>query len=120
MKRTILLLIILNSLIFAQQGNWEIIGEMLRPVAGGSEFVDSKNIYILGGYSDFTQNYVNWIQKYSTFLFIWKLNVFMKKSRYGLIGSNYDNTFYYFGGINNLGAIFSPTFIAIAINAGCI
>jgi N-acetylneuraminic acid mutarotase len=97
----------LNSLIFAQQGNWEIIGEMLRPVAGGSEFVDSKNIYILGGYSDSTQNYVNWIQKYSTFLFIWKLNVFMKKSRYGLIGSNYDNTFYYFGGINNLGAIFS-------------
>ena len=86
----------------AQQGHWDVIGFMPRPVAGGKTFVNNENIYILGGYSDSTQSYVDWIQKYSTFLFTWKLNTYMNEVRYGLAAGVVEDTTYYFGGVHSI------------------
>ena len=102
MKKIIALTLLLVNIVNAQQGEWEVVGYMPRPVAGGETFVNNENIYILGGYSDSTQSYVDWIQKYSTFLHTWKLNVFMNEARYGLVADSIADTVYFFGGVHSL------------------
>lgn len=96
-----ILLIILPYCISGQI--WEPVGQMKNPVAGAYAFENNDNIYIAGGYSDSTQSYVPWIQKYSTFLFVWKLIDEMNFSRYGLSGVQYSDSVYFFGGIQNFG-----------------
>ncbi|GAB4287514.1 MAG: hypothetical protein Kow0098_04140 [Ignavibacteriaceae bacterium] len=76
---------------------------MRLPVAGGEAFVNHDNIYIMGGFSDSTQSYVNWIQKYSTFLFIWKLNTYMQEKRFGFVVSGIGDSALYYGGISEPG-----------------
>jgi hypothetical protein len=77
--------------------------EMRLPIAGGETITDRENIYVLGGYSDSTQSNVAWIQKYSTFLHIWKLRTEkMHSPRYGFVADVDDeiDTVYYFGGVS--------------------
>jgi N-acetylneuraminic acid mutarotase len=103
MKKTLVILVLFNALLIAQTSEFEVFGEMPLPVAGGQAYVDMGNIYVLGGYSDSTQSNVNWIQKYSTFLQIWKLNVFMQHSRSGFVADRYENSVVYWGGIDDTG-----------------
>ena len=102
MKRTILILLLTASFTLAQENSWEIIGNMFRPVAGGSEWVDRENIYILGGYSDSLQVNVNWVQKYSTFLVIWKQIGHMQEPRFGLVADRFGEEVFLFGGVQEL------------------
>lgn len=100
MKIFIVLLFIISETIFAQV-DWQIVGEMPLPIAGGQAYPNNGNVYIMGGWSDSTQGYVNWIQKYSTFLFIWKLNTYMQEARFGFASDFVGDTVYYLGGVFN-------------------
>lgn len=100
MKKFIVLIFIITEFLFGQN-NWQIIGDMPLPIAGGQAFPNSRNVYIMGGWSDSTQGYVNWIQKYSTFLYIWKLNTYMIEERFGFAADYIGDTVYYFGGVFN-------------------
>lgn len=103
MKTLIFFLIVFCSLVFAQNEDWLMEEEMRLPVAGGQTITDRENIYVLGGYSDSTQSNVDWIQKYSTFLHIWKLRTkTMHSPRYGFIAEVDDeiDSVYYFGGVS--------------------
>lgn len=100
MKIFIVMLIIISNTLLAQV-DWQVVGEMQLPIAGGQAFPNNGNVYIMGGWSDSTQSYVNWIQKYSTFLFIWKLNTYMQEARFGFASDFVGDTVYYFGGVFN-------------------
>ena len=103
MKKVVKIILIfvhvLPGLIAAQDGYWEIIGEMPYPVTGAEAFTARENIYILGGYYDSTQSFVPWIQKYSTFLDVWKFQANMKYTRHNFVADALDDTVLYFGGI---------------------
>jgi len=94
------MLLIISDTLLAQV-DWQVIGEMPYPVAGGQAYPNNRNIYIMGGWADSTQGYVNWIQKYSTFLFIWKLITYMQESRFGFASDFVGDTVYYCGGVIN-------------------
>lgn len=100
MKIFFVLLFIISATLFAQV-DWQVVGEMPYPVAGGQAYPNNRNVYIMGGWADSTQGYVNWIQKYSTFLFIWKLNTYMQESRFGFASDFIGDTVYYCGGVIN-------------------
>ena len=83
----------------AQQ--WEIIGEMPYPVAGGAAVVHDSKIFVLGGYSDFTQNPVDYIQMYDPINGTWELVNHMNEARYGLSACVIEDNIFYFGGIRD-------------------
>lgn len=100
MKIFIVMLLLISKTLLAQV-DWQVVGEMPHPIAGGQAYPNNGNVYIMGGWSDSTQGYVNWIQKYSTFLYIWKLNTYMQEARFGFASDFVGDTVYYFGGVFN-------------------
>ncbi|MFC2084468.1 T9SS type A sorting domain-containing protein [Bacteroidota bacterium] len=101
MKNIIILLVIFTFSINGQERVWNVVDKMTLPVAGGREWVDKNNIYILGGYSDSTQSNIEFIQKYSTFLRIWKKkNGKMHQSRYGFVADRHEENVYFLGGVH--------------------
>jgi len=101
MKKLIVILFIGCSSVFAQFPVWQERGEMPIPVAGAASITDKGNIYIFGGYSSSTQNFVDYIQKYSTHLSIWKLSEHMMNPRFGFWAGIENDTVYYFGGLDD-------------------
>lgn len=101
MKKLIVILFIGCSSVFAQFPVWQVRGEMPIPVAGAASMIDKGNIYIFGGYSSSTQNFVDYIQKYSTQLSIWNLSAHMMNPRFGFWAGIENDTVYYFGGLDD-------------------
>lgn len=92
-------------LIFAVPGivnaQWETIGEMEYPVAGGQALVIGSKIYIIGGYSDDLQAPTDYIQEFDPALNSWKKIAVINDARYGLSAGVYNDYIYYFGGIKD-------------------
>ncbi len=93
-------------LVILQAGNlsaqqWMLIGEMPHPVAGGAAVVHDSKIFILGGYSDFTQNPVDLIQMFDPVTGDWSLVGNMQEARYGLSAGLINDNIFYFGGIRD-------------------
>ena len=97
-------IIIPICLIYSQQGNWNIVGKMQNPVAGGEILFDgmqeNPKFYILGGYSlDYLQTKVNWIQEYDVLKDTMKMSTFsMNSPRSSFIADLWDSTIVYLGG----------------------
>lgn len=101
-KQYILIIIFLQlHVTLAQEGGWNIIDTMPLPVAGGSALVVEDDLYIFGGYSDLTQDYVDWIQKYNFNTEEWSLSSYMRTPRYGLVTGNNKDTIYICGGVQS-------------------
>ena len=96
MKRIILIIMTFSSMLLGQ--NWEEIGKMKRPVAGG-EIWSYKNLnalFIMGVYSDSVQKNVNWIQTFPQ----WRLDS-MRTQRFGFVVQTYKDQAFLFGGISD-------------------
>ncbi len=100
MKKFVVILILFSGMIFAQN-EWEIEGIMPQPVAGAEAYTDRNNIYIFGGFSDSTQDYVDWIQQYKVSLNIWKNNGQMNLDRFGFSTDLYNDSLYIVGGVHS-------------------
>ena len=101
MKTLIIVFLIMCYKVNAQLPGWEVRGEMPIPVAGAAYINDRGNIYLFGGYSSDTQNFVDYVQKYSTPLTIWKLSSHMLNPRFGFWAGIENDTVYYFGGLDD-------------------
>ena len=101
MKTLIIVFLIMCYKVNAQLPGWEVRGEMPIPVAGAASIIDKGNIYIFGGYSSDTQSFVDYIQKYSTHLSIWKLSSHMLNPRFGFWAGIENDTVYFFGGLDD-------------------
>ncbi len=101
MKTLIIVFLIMCYKVNAQLPGWEVRGEMPIPVAGAASINDRGNIYLFGGYSSDTQNFVDYIQKYSTPLTIWKLSSHMLNPRFGFWAGIENDTVYLFGGLDD-------------------
>lgn len=90
--------------IYSQQGNWNIVGEMQYPVAGGeilfNGMQETPKFYLLGGYSlDNYSKKVNWIQEYDVLNAAWNMYPFsMNSPRSSFIADLWDSTIVYLGG----------------------
>jgi N-acetylneuraminic acid mutarotase len=103
MKKNIIKIFILTvfTSVFSFGQSWEVIGEMPEPVAGGAIVVKDSKIYILGGYSDFTQRPVDYIQMYDPYTSEWQQIGSMKEARYGLSAGVINDNIFYYGGIRD-------------------
>ncbi len=106
MKKIIIItLILLSNLLFAQD-EWDLVGDLIYPVAGGKAVVLNDDIYISGGYSKETQGDVDWIQKYYLPPY-WGNEIIarMKSTRYGHVSGNINGKLVFLGGIKDSGNI---------------
>ncbi|MBN1638148.1 MAG: T9SS type A sorting domain-containing protein [Ignavibacteriales bacterium] len=78
---------------------WHIYKNLKFPVAGGQIVVRDSTVYIFGGYSDSTQSYVDWIQKYDPIGKDWSIVAKMKNVRYGLVADIYQEQVFYYGDV---------------------
>ena len=92
-----IVIIFLANIVFAQS-DWELAGEMERPIAGGSALNFNDKIYVFGGYSDSVQANVNWVQSINFNENSWKYDS-TSFPRNGLVAKAYNNNFYLYGGI---------------------
>jgi hypothetical protein len=103
-KFVLTFIIIPICFIYSQQGNWNIVGKMQNPVAGGeilfNGMQENPKFYILGGYSlDYLQTKVNWIQEYDVLKDTMKMSTFsMNSPRSSFIADLWDSTIVYLGG----------------------
>jgi hypothetical protein len=103
-KFVLTFIIIPICFIYSQQGNWNIIGKMQNPVAGGeilfNGMQENPKFYLLGGYSlDYLQTKVNWIQEYDVLNDTMKMSPFaMNSPRSSFIADLWDSTIVYLGG----------------------
>ncbi|MFZ1292489.1 MAG: kelch repeat-containing protein [Melioribacteraceae bacterium] len=98
--KNFLIIFLIATVTFAQFSYWEFYSTMPRPVAGGDVWQKDNNIIIIGGYSDSTQNYTNWVQRYNLFSNLWNIDT-IRTTRFGLVVENYNNKIYFFGGVNS-------------------
>jgi hypothetical protein len=104
MKRLVLFLIIaiiLSGNLLAQDV-WKKISEMPFPVSGGqviyNQSISNPKFYILGGYSDYFQKSVDWIQEYDLSTHEWKFVGSMNSPRSFFIAGLWDTTIVFSGG----------------------
>ena len=103
-KFVLTFIIIPICFIYSQQGNWNIVGKMQNPVAGGeilfNGMQENPKFYLLGGYSlDYLQTKVNWIQEYDVLNDTMKMSTFsMNSPRSSFIADLWDSTIVYLGG----------------------
>jgi len=104
MKRLVLISIIaifLSGKVLAQ-AVWIKISEMPFPVTGGQVIYNQSKtdpkFYILGGYSDYFQKSVDWIQEYDLSTNEWKFVGSMISPRSFFIAGLWDTTIVYSGG----------------------
>jgi len=92
-------IILIQLQTMAQFESWNVIGEMTNPVSRGQAVVYKDRIYIFGGYSDVTQNPVNWIQEYNPSTGVWRQVGRMNAEREGFLASVQDTSILLFGGV---------------------
>jgi len=103
MKKIFFLIIILLPISFITgQAYWQEITTMRYPVTGGRVVFNNSRIepkfYILGGYSDSTQQSVDWIQEYDLLKNQWKIVGHMNTPRMFFASNVWDSTIIYCGG----------------------
>lgn len=83
------------------QSQWEVIGEMEKPVSGAQAVVLNNKIYVIGGYSSIDQKNVNWIQEYDPVTNSWKQVGQMQANRQGFFVaiSSFNTNIFFIGGI---------------------
>jgi N-acetylneuraminic acid mutarotase len=100
--RTLLLILLLPlSGIICQNKILHTADPMPHPVAGAVSLKWGNQIYIIGGYSSDTQDYVKWIQSYDVSVNQWGEYKNMQYPRYGLNAAIKYDTVYCYGGIHD-------------------
>jgi len=97
-KYFLLILFCLSTSRLAAQGQWTVSGSLTRGLTGAAAVVVDSTIYVLGGYSDSTQNVVNWIQKFDPESGQFTYVTQMKSRRTHFFAVVSDSNIYYTGG----------------------
>jgi len=101
-KKYIKILLLIISLVITDksfaQGEWITLGNLSRGLTGSASVVVDSTIYVLGGFSDSTQNVVDWIQKFDPETGKFTLVTKMKYRRVNLFAAVSDSLIYYGGG----------------------
>lgn len=97
-KYFLIVLFCLSTIRLAAQGQWTISGNLTRGLTGAAAVVVDSTIYVLGGYSDSTQNVVNWIQKFDPESGQFTYVTQMKSRRTHFFAVVSDSNIYYTGG----------------------